>query len=391
MPAAQPSRLILRLGAGLLLARQLLAGLLRPRANLGVDFHTYLAAARVGMTDGWSAIYDQGLVVAAQHELASRQYGQAFLSPPAVAWLASALSALPYQLAYEAWALLSLAILMAALTWSAPSGSPPSWALALAAMSSWWVIEAIQVGQVVPLVAAIVLVGWRLLRDNREFASGLVFGLILLKPNTAFLVVPALLFAGRFRALAGVVFSGVALSALSVGTVGIAGISDYLGQLRGPLPGGYDVLSLHRALGIGGIQVTALKGIIVALTMATASLARQRPGRWLPAAIVGSLLVSPYLHTSDLCLFTVAGWMAWHEWTSAGARAPLAVIWMVSAPLTWFVPKWPAVNRWPLIEVAVVLAMAVSAVAWSRRRGQLTVAPWYATPTDSGPRCAESR
>ena len=65
-------------------------------------------------------------------------------------------------------------------------------------------------------------------------------------------------------------------------------------------------------------------------------------------------------------LLTVAGWMAWHEWTSAAARVPLAIVWTVSAPLTWFVLKWPAVNRWPLVEMALVLAMWVSALTWAR-------------------------
>jgi len=36
---------------------------------IGVDFHTYEAAARVGLQQGWSHLYDQTLVAAEQKDL----------------------------------------------------------------------------------------------------------------------------------------------------------------------------------------------------------------------------------------------------------------------------------------------------------------------------------
>jgi len=36
---------------------------------LGVDFHTYEAAAQVGLNQGWTRIYDQALVAAEQRRL----------------------------------------------------------------------------------------------------------------------------------------------------------------------------------------------------------------------------------------------------------------------------------------------------------------------------------
>jgi hypothetical protein len=37
-----------------------------PTEPIGIDFHTYEAAARVGLHDGWAHIYDQALVAAEQ-------------------------------------------------------------------------------------------------------------------------------------------------------------------------------------------------------------------------------------------------------------------------------------------------------------------------------------
>src|SRR6266851_4823629 len=75
---------------------------------IGIDFHTYEAAARVGLHDGWAHIYDQALVAVEQRNLVPDQAAQPFLSPPTVAWLAAALSPLPYWPSYYVWAAFSL-------------------------------------------------------------------------------------------------------------------------------------------------------------------------------------------------------------------------------------------------------------------------------------------
>ena len=58
-------RLDRRLWPPLALALVLLAialNFLNRREPVGIDFHTYAAAARVGLAQGWSHIYDQALV-----------------------------------------------------------------------------------------------------------------------------------------------------------------------------------------------------------------------------------------------------------------------------------------------------------------------------------------
>src|SRR5262245_52305670 len=62
-------------------------GRLRGQTWAGVDFHTYLAAAVVGLQQGWGEIYDQGLVEAVQGRIVPHQFTQPYLSPPADSWL----------------------------------------------------------------------------------------------------------------------------------------------------------------------------------------------------------------------------------------------------------------------------------------------------------------
>ena len=277
----------------------------------GIDFHTYKAAAVVGLEQGWSNIYNQALVAFAQIKLDPRQVAQPFLSPPTVAWLVAPLALLPYWPSYYVWAALTLAAFAGAIMWAVPSRGIDRWILVAGAVAPWWVLEAARVGQVVPLVAAGLAVSWRLLREDRNVAAGLVLSLLLLKPNTAFVVPFALLAAGRVRTFAALSTVGAILAVVALLTVGGDGAFAYWSQLTGSLPTGADALTLERALGFKGPVFTALRIVIVVAVLVAAYRLRRSPGLVLVAGILGSLIAVPYLHASDLCLLAVAAVIAW--------------------------------------------------------------------------------
>ena len=328
---------------------------------IGVDFHTYLAAANVGVQQGWSHIYDQGRVAVEQSELLPNGRVQPFLSPPLVAWLAAVLAALPYNTAFVAWAVFCLVAFAAALAWSGVSQGLARWIAVFGALAPWWVMHAVNVGQVVPLVAAGTVVGWRLMRDKHDVAAGIVLTAILLKPNTAVLVPAALLFAGRYRAFLS--WSGAATLIFLVAalTLGSHGMSAYFSQLTGPLPTGADNLTLHGALRVTGPFMVALRVLVVGAVLVAAFKLRRSPGLVLPIAIVGSLLAAPYLHGSDLCLLSAAAWMVWEERPTATWRVPMAVGWLLASPFLDMFGLTPKLNQWPLLEL--VLLGALIAVA----------------------------
>ena len=88
---------------------------------IGIDFHTYLAAAVVGLQHGWALIYDQGAVSAVQKHLVADQVAQPFLSPPTDAWLTAPLTPLPYWVAYWIWTAINLVAFAASLVWASRS------------------------------------------------------------------------------------------------------------------------------------------------------------------------------------------------------------------------------------------------------------------------------
>jgi hypothetical protein len=339
-----------------------------PSEPIGIDFHTYEAAARVGVQDGWSHIYNQSLVAAEQKDLVPGQVAQPFLSPPPTAWLAALLVPLPYWPSYYLWAGFTFVALALALLWSSRERGLLRWVTAAAVLAPWWVLHAVHLGQVVPLVAAGVVLAWRLVRERRDVAAGLTLALLFLKPNTALLVPLALLVAGRYRLFAAVAAAGAAIAVIALATIGTTGISAYLSQLTGTLPSGADSLTLERALGVAGPIAFGLRGLIVVVSLVAAFRLRRSPGLVIAAGTLGSLLVAPYLHGSDLCLFGAAAWLVWEERPSLAWRLPIAAVWLVASPFVFLSSVGPNLDRWPLIELALLAALVLEAWRPGRSR-----------------------
>jgi hypothetical protein len=329
--------------------------------HVGIDFHTYFAAAIVGLQQGWSHVYDQALVAAAQKHLVPGQWSQPFLSPPTVAWLVAPLTVFRYWTAFGIWAVFSFLALAAALAWSGVSTGLGRWIAVVGALAPWWVLYAVNLGQVVPLVAAGVVVAWKLVRDDKEVAAGVLLSVIFLKPNTAILVPAALLVAGRYRVFAAWLAAGGVLAVIAFLVLGADGVLAYVNELRAPLPSGADALTLKGAIGATGVVAAVLRVLIVGMVLATAFRLRASQGLVMPIGIVGSLIVSPYLHASDLCLLAAAAWMVWEERTNVAWRIALALGWLVASPYLFLPSGSPGLNRWPLIESALLLALVVAA------------------------------
>ena len=261
-----------------------------------------------------------------------------------------------------------------ALAWAGVSTGWGRWIAVVGALAPWWVMHAVNVGQVVPLVAAGTVVAWRLTRERRDVLAGIALVTLVLKPNTAILVPLALLFAWRYRAFAAWVGASAAVLIVVLLTVGPDGMWAYVTQLRGPLPKGADDLTLHGALSLTGVFATALRVLIIGAVLAASYKLRHSPGLVIPLAIVGSLVVSPYLHGSDLVLLAAAGWMVWEERPALAWRAPLALGWFLASPYLYLKGASLHLNRWPWLEIALLLALVIAAwwplTTWDDSRRQ---------------------
>jgi Glycosyltransferase family 87 len=364
------------LALGVVVTALLLDVLIRHELNgaIGVDFHTYVAASEVALERGWGHIYDTGIVGIEQKELAPSLVAQPFLSPPTVALVTMPLVRVPYDVAYVVWAVFLFTCLALALAWAGVSKGLGRWIAVVGALGPWFVMHSVNVGQIVPLVAAGLVITWRLTRDRRDILAGVALAAILLKPNTAILVPFALLATWRWRTFATWAGAALAVVLISVVAIGQRGVSEYITQLSGPLPRGADDLTLHGALAVTGALATALRVAIIGAVLGGAIKLRRSPGLVIPLAIVGSLLISPYLHASDLCVLAAAGWMVWEERPALAFRVPLVALWFLASPFLYLRGLSPHLKQWPWLELALLLVLLGAALwpltTWadSRRR-----------------------
>jgi len=221
-------------------------------------------------------------------------------------------------------------------------------------------MHAVNVGQVVPLVAAGTVIAWRLMRDRRDVLAGVALLAILLKPNTTSLVPIVLLVAMRWRVFASWLAGTAVVAIVVLATLGFDGLASYIAQLQQPMPYGGDKLTLHGALDVTGAAAAGLRLIIVGAVLAAAYRWRDSPGL-LPLAMTGSLLISPYLHGADLCVLSAAAWMIWEERPMPSWRVPLAAGWLLASPFFYLRGLSPELRQWPWLELALLLAMVVAA------------------------------
>ena len=278
--------------------------------NFHNDFTFYYAAARLGLANGWSHLYDLKLQQQQLDAIGSRitvaQLAR-FVSPPPLAWLVTPLTLLPYRLAYWIWSAVLVAALVLVWQLAAP-GRGRARVLFLVAAIGWLpVIYGLQLGQPALLVAAAVAACYALLRRDQDWAAGAVLGVMVLKPQLALLVPIALLVTGRWRAfVASAIVIGV-LAAASAIALGPQGIADYRGILSFAT-----TVPENQAQTLAGwihnLDATRVVQVLVGVwTLALAYRLRGRgPQAAISIALVGGLAASPYTHYDDLTMLGLA-------------------------------------------------------------------------------------
>jgi hypothetical protein len=277
------------------------------------DLSFYYAAARLGLTHGWSGLYDlqlqQEQLQAIGSQIRVAELAR-YVSPPPLAWLVVPFTLLPFQWAYVVWS--AVLVLALALTWFLASpGRGRSRVLYLVAAVGWLpVIYGLQLGQPGMLIALGLAACYALLQRDREVAAGAILGVMVLKPQLAILVPAALLVTGRWRAFASataVLAILVAMSALALGAGGVATYEQRL-AFASTVP-----VNQAQTLApwIGNLPVTRSVQVLIAVwALSLAYRVRARGiGLVIAVALVGGLAAGPYVHYDDLTMLGLAGWL----------------------------------------------------------------------------------
>lgn len=275
------------------------------------DFTFYFAAARIGLTHGWSSIYDLALQQAELNAMGSgitiAQLAR-YISPPPVAWLATPFTALPFPIAYWLWSAVLVAALVLTWLWAAPGAGRARVIYLVAALGWLPVIYGLQLGQPGLIVAAGVAGSYALLRGNHPWWAGAALGAMALKPQLAFLLPLALLSARQYRAFGGSVIALGLLASLSVIALGPSGVGAYLDRLNFA-----SNVPVNRELTLAYVLGDAARPVQIFLAIWTMLVVyRLRTNRLelvYACALVGGLVAGPYMHLDDLAMLGLAGWL----------------------------------------------------------------------------------
>lgn len=269
-----------------------------------------------------------------------------YVNPPLAAWVLQPLARLPVGAAMAVFTVISLAALAAAAL-VLSRVLPPEWPRSRRAAVG--VITAV----VLPAGSVLALGQWSLLlllaaagaavliRHGDRIEAGLLIGVLLLKPQLVWLVVPALVVAGAWRSLAGFAMAAAAWLGTGLLIAGPRFPADLVHIVRGSQVGeAYKTAGLPgfaASAGLSGSAAVALSAVLAGGAVALSWALRGRLRRDLPLALgLGlalSALCSPHVFSGDLVLLAV-------PLTLLAARVPVpAMAASVALGVAWLVDQ----------------------------------------------------
>lgn len=281
---------------------------------MGQDVRVWVVATRIGLTYGWSHIYDIDLektvaaglgpgggLVDAMH---------IFVAPPPAAWLMVAVAWMPIPAAYLVWTLANLAAFVAIGWVVCPGTRFTKVTLILVGLALWPIHYQFWLGQWVVTTLALLGLAWWMLERDRWLASGICIALaVCAKPQDAWLVPVVLLVSGRWRPVVACADVGAVLGVASLVSLGPAGLHAWFNSVEiartnpfmGPLT--YTSLFGHNMLA----TVVEVSFGLVAIGLAW--FRRDRVDIVFALGILGTLGSANYLHEDDVGMLVLAAWI----------------------------------------------------------------------------------
>ena len=368
---------------------------LRDRGGIlkGTDFlHFY--------TLGWLARAHDGAdlyKVNAQAALAAQRVPAAAgirylpLYPPQVSILFAPLAHLPYGWALALWWACSAALygLCCYFVWKACAnlrGRAGTVLLLAAAFPAFF--HLIAWGQTSALALACFTLMFFLLRDERQFLAGLMFGCLIFKPQLA--LAAAIVFAttGAWKILAGAAVSAAAQLSAGVLYYGIEPLRHWIRLLENvqsvfPLlePKPYQTHSLRTfwSILVSRPNLAFVLYVASAITVLGLAIAVWQHGRALPlslryaALLLASVLVAPHLTVYDLVILAPAILLL-ADWLVCQPSTPLTGWLKNLLCLAYLLPLLGPFALWTHVQLSVIAMAAIVFMIWrvSRQTGSIS-------------------
>jgi hypothetical protein len=272
------------------------------------DFQEFYVGAKLGLQHGWAVVYDRHVFVPALVHAGG--LSDSFVATLLQLWAVVPFTIFPLAFAFVLWWLLLVALFVLAWRLVVEGSFRYRIAMLLAAFGtdpSWFLLV---IGQIFPfLFASLAATYWALVRRHEILAGAFLVGM-LFKPQDALLVPLALLVIGRFRTVAIFVFIAAGFGALSFVLIGgVDGIAHWRDSVNFDLAKPF-VRQYSLPEHLPTLLVWPSRVVIVAAVVVAAWRHREDgPAVPIAAAVIGSILVSPYLNLEDLQVLVLCAWL----------------------------------------------------------------------------------
>jgi hypothetical protein len=326
------------------------------------DFLNLYTGGMLARTGHLADLYDFDVQVRQQERIAPGVRPHfPFVRPPFYAVALSPISLLPFHQAYCAWIALQILLLLCVWAWSWRRFGPESIiycslfspaALGIAHGQDCVVLTLIGMGA---LVAA---------ERRQDKAAGSLFALALCKFHLFLLIPFAIALRRRWAMLAGYAVTAAILAFGSFALAGTAGIRGYVALLTrrdlatlAPSPGRMlGVRAMAVNFGADWLWLEAGIAILVVAASLWPAYGERDEWRWIAAAVLGSLLLSPHTYGYDAAVLLPFAVAAVYLGTERGTRAAAATALL---PLTYLPvlagPPWAALPSFVLLAFLAAL------------------------------------
>lgn len=326
------------------------------------DFRLNYVVAKIGLTYGWSHIYDLDLerrvaamfpppnVIDSMHN---------YVTPPPLAWLVTPFTLLSIRDGYLAWCIFSFVALLFAWWLVAPGRGLAKVTLLLAALALWPIHYTFWLGQTATISIACLALAWWLIERERWAPAGAAIALaIFIKPQLVLLLPVAILLSGRWKLALYCGLASAVLGAASLAMMGSHGIASYRSSVAYTSTNLIHSVMTYRWFGNGTVA-TGIEFALGGAALATAWFRRKRMDLVFALGIVGSTASASYLHEYDPAVFILPAWILLGRDLSLPHR-----IWLL---LGFFAAE--------LIAIAIYRPMLVWEAGWIAMLG---LEPWLA-------------
>lgn len=293
------------------------------------DFIAFWASSKLTLAGTPEVAYNMAALIAVMKEAVGYENGFAWLYPPTLQLLTAPLATIDYKWAYSAFMMASLALYLFSAVRLA---NDSRYTLGIIAFPPIYIC--IVYGQISLLTASLAMLGLHCMQ-RRPMLSGILIGLLAIKPQMAILFPIAMLAGRHWRAMAAAATTQITLITASLICFGIKPWHGFLastGQARAWLEDGQlswekliSAFALSKMLGATTPQAYFIQGLVALAAIGVlAHVWRQTTNFQLrgSALILATLIATPYAYEYELVWLIIPLLLqtqyglahGWHKW-----------------------------------------------------------------------------